>query len=504
MSLATIELNSHNITISKMRPEIVGAMLDFCETYVQTNVVKEGRVYRREVKAVYAASPINNSEFRVHRNVEENLFTFFRKIGYKDSNFEIITNIPDPGVDADFKLIDLRPPKPHQVPIIEYVVDDGYTKVVALRTGRGKTFVSLKGVAEINKRLAIIIPAKYVAKWIKDVEAAFEIKSGDLLVVRGSSDLKKVINSALDGEYRAKVIIISSTTMYNYIKDYENNLSSGYMTPPSELFSLLGIGTKLLDECHQFLHLNFKMDLYTHVAKTIFLSATLVSNDPFINTILSIIYPEEIRMHGDAQLNYVDIYSLGYYIDDVSRIKTERQGRYSHVVFEGSLFKKPKLLRQYVDMIVDITNDVFIKRKQPGQKMLIFASTKDMCTELTSAIGSRWPELTVKRFVFEDHWDNLTKSDITVSTLGSAGTAVDVLDLKTCLMTPSVDSLQQNIQAAGRLRELVNYSDDYPEFYYLYCFNIKKQYQYHARKYGALKPYCRSFNNRILDQTLIA
>lgn len=502
MSLATIEVNSHNIVVKKMKPAVIDTMLSFCKNYIQFHLVTEKGKRHKKVRAVYAASPIDNREFRIHKNTEEKLFAHLRKIGYKDTNFNIIRNDPPEAVDIELILKDTREPRPYQITLIDYIINDGNTKIVTLGTGGGKTFVTLQAIYKLSKRTAIIIPGKYVGKWINDVEEAFDLNQGDLIVVRGSCDLKKVINSAIDDELNAKIIIITSLTIYNYIKDYEYNLHNGYMVPPGELFELLGVGIKLIDECHQFLHLNYKIDLYTNVEKAIFLSATLESSEPFVNTILSIIYPESMRMQGTAHKKYIDVYSLCYYIRRAKRIRCERNKSYSHAMFEKSLRSFPILYYQYIEMIASIVTTTFITKRREGQKMLIFASTIDMCTAISEHLAFMWPHMDIARYVADDPLENLHENDIVVSTLGSAGTAVDIINLKTCLMTVSVDSKQQNIQALGRLRELVNYEEDTPEFYYLYCGNVQKQYQYHIRKDEIFRPYCKSIQHRHTGITL--
>ena len=354
------------------------------------------------------------------------------------------------------------------------------------------TFSALQAVNRIGRRLMIIVPGKYVDKWIEDVEGAFDLKAKELLVIRGASSLKSVLNIALEGDLNAKVLICTTTTLQNYIKDYEYRTQKGYSVPPSELFQTLNVGVKLIDECHQMLHLNFKIDLYTHVAKTLFLSATLESSDAFVNRMLGIVYPQKHRMQGRAHVKYINISALAYNIRDIKKVPHIRRKMYSHTMFEMSLIKQPQLLNQYIEMILRIAERAYMEKRQEGQKLLIFAATKEMCTILCEKILEKWPEETVGRYIGEDAWDNLHTNNIVVSTVGSAGTAVDIINLKTCIMTIAIDSIQQNMQACGRLRQLVNYKDDYPEFVYLYCLDIEKHVLYHRRKYDTFAPIARS------------
>ena len=64
----------------------------------------------------------------------------------------------------------------------------------------------------------------------------------------------------------------------------------------------------------------------------------------------------------------------------------------------------------------------------------------------------------------------------------SAGTAVDKYGLTDVFMSTSIDSIQSNEQAMGRLRELRQWPDMTPRFHYFFAGNIEKQVMYHERK----------------------
>lgn len=366
-------------------------------------------------------------------------------------------------------------------------VTDGYTVT-------HNTFTALKAFAIAGKRVLITIPGRYVKKWIEDCEGAFHLKKGDLMVIRGGRDLKVALNQGLEGAITAKIIICTSTTIQNYIKDHTQRTNKGYPVPPELMCQTLGIGRRLTDECHQFFHLNFTMELYTHTAKTLNLSATLEHGDPFINRMIQVIYPYDCRMQGRAHKKYIDVSALSYYIEEPKKIPHIRRKMYSHTMFEESILKKKFLLDQYIGFIVKLTNMSFVKKRKEGQKMLIFAATKKMCGEIVAALRRTHHGLTIARYVSEDDYKVLHTNDIVVTTLGSAGTAVDVEDLKTTLMTVSIDSRQSNAQALGRLREMVNYDYETPEFLYIYTPDIDKQRSYHERKFEIFRPLCRNHN----------
>ena len=74
------------------------------------------------------------------------------------------------------------------------------------------------------------------------------------------------------------------------------------------------------------------------------------------------------------------------------------------------------------------------------------------------------------------------KSNIIVSTLKSAGTAIDIPGLKMTVMTVAVGSRQANEQAVGRLRVLKQWPDEQPEFIYLVCADVPSHLEYHRHK----------------------
>jgi hypothetical protein len=81
----------------------------------------------------------------------------------------------------------------------------------------------------------------------------------------------------------------------------------------------------------------------------------------------------------------------------------------------------------------------------------------------------------------------LERSDIGVSTVLSAGTAVDIKNLRYNLMTTAIDSQQSNEQTLGRTRLLKDWPDITPRFRYFVCSSIEKHMLYHRNKLDYFK-----------------
>ena len=352
------------------------------------------------------------------------------------------------------------------------------------------TFCAASALAELGKRFVIIIKPMYVDKWISDLKEILGLTTNDITVVQGNPSLMNLIACAKQGLLTSKAIIISNRTLQSWFKSYEDKGNciedEGYDCNPSELFEVLGAGVRLIDEVHQDFHLNFKIDLYTNIQHTISLSATLKGDDPFLNRMYELAYPREIRYAGLAYNRYVYAYSWIYQVKEPAKLRTTEWGStiYSHHAFERSVLQNRQLLSGYLDMIVSATKQFFIKKYQKGERLLIYCASIQMCTIVTERLSQQFKDLCVKRYVEDDPYENLMQADISVSTLLSAGTGVDIPLLTTVILTTAVSSSQSNIQGFGRLRKI---PDKKLQFIYFVCSDSSKHLEYHEKKKDMLR-----------------
>lgn len=451
----------------------------------QWGFVLEDGAMRRKMLRTFAAANMSRTEFRFHINSYKDFISFLNDYGYNSSCLEITNHEAPSGLKIKFVLKDKRDARDYQEKTVNYLVAPGKTKLVTLQTGKGKTFCGLRAMFLLSVRVVIVIKGMYVDKWKEDVKEAFNIKNEDLMIVRGSKHLHALIDLALAGELKAKVIIITNTTMYNYLYEYERfDGVCTYGVSPIDFYKTLNAGVRLIDEVHQDFHLNFRMDLYTHIEKTLNLSATMEPDDPFLKKMYELMFLTPERFEGIPFDKYISVKALYYSLNDPKSVKWKNWIRksYSHVMLEQSIMRNAKILNNYLQLIDSVVKESFIKVMQPGQKMLIFAATVELCTVICNHLQKILPHLVINRYTSEDPYDFLLKSDISVSTLKSAGTAVDIPGLRITLMTDSINSGQANYQVLGRTRPLKDWADITPEFIYLVCFDIPKQLEYHEKK----------------------
>lgn len=486
---ACVDVKSHHVRFHTMMPECKRALYEFCERLIDYDQGYDPRThsYYKIPKRVFAASPHDRRELRFHINHYKDVLDHLNVLGIKTEHLKIEHFTPAEGVDVDSFVIDDKiQPYEYQLPVIDHFLTPGVSKTTNAPTGSGKSLMSMWAAMVIAKRTVMVVPAKYITegKWIGDITKTLNVPREKLCVVKGSKAMRTIIDLGLAGEMEYDFIIISATTMYNFYKAYEEGRmeEEGYNCNPDELYTVIGAGLRIIDEVHENFHLNYMQDLYGHVAKTIYMSATLVSDNSFINSMLEVAYPVGERITPEYDGKYIACTALTYRCNKVELLPHKRRKMYSQMLFEASILKKKFRSEAYAEMIYEIIVNEYISIREPGQKMMIFADTIEMCTFLTTVIKPRLEELVVNRFVGEDPDEYLYESDVVITTPKSAGTAVDIKGLKVTLLTSAIGSRQLNAQILGRLRKLRGFKDNVPRFFYLVCEDIDSHVKYHERK----------------------
>lgn len=362
------------------------------------------------------------------------------------------------------------------------------------------TSLSLWAASEYGKKLCIFVLGRYTERWWSDV--GLWVDDDKILEIRGSLELEEVLRQSDTPFIRDKhMFVMTITTFSDYCTKWEvaDADKRKEMVPPELVWEALGVGMRITDETHQHFQQNFLADLYTHLPKTVYLSATLHPGDGFIRRMYETMLPIEKRVGGGLQRKYTNVYAMFYRFRLPHLIRCNNRKRmYNHTEFEKWLMRNPKTLENYFAMIDEIIEERFIAVRKEGQKQLIFFGTKKMCEKYVLRLKRRFPSLDCRKYVSEDKYENLLKADIACSTLGSSGTAVDIPNLLRCLMTVALKSEQANLQALGRLR----YMEDQVEFDYLVCTDIPKHRDYHYKKKKLFKDWVKSHQELYTEKTL--
>lgn len=494
-----IKKYSHFFTVVTDNPAIVSLLLKFSTRYIQRvfqnvkgrNVLVPSKVFAERTKS---------NVFRFVNGQYEPLIRFLEVSGitkrdYEESQAELYEIYP-----VTYKVNPKYETRDYQVKVKDFIIDpllpETNSRLVAMPTGTGKGYTAMWALSIVGGRALVVVLSRYIQKWVDELQDVLDVTEDDIYVVKGNNSLRFLLRYAEEGELESKVIVMSLNTVQGFFDDYkkyeEDIVDYGYPCVPEDMCKILGVNWVISDESHQNMYMVFRTLLYTHAPKVVALTATLLSKDPFINNMQHVMFPKEIRYNKVPMKKYIDLKSYAYRFEDTKAFKHMRytnRGSYSHVEFEKSLIRNKRLMNSYIDFIFFLTKVNYIDKREEGDKCLVFASTIDFCTILTERFTKRYPDLKVSRYVEKDTFDAVLDSDITISTLLSAGTAFDIPNLITSIMTVSVDSPVTNVQALGRLRFI---KDKELTFAYIYCSQIPKHVKYHNSK-------LELFKDRVLD-----
>ncbi len=363
------------------------------------------------------------------------------------------------------------------------------------------TFCALKACSNVGQRILAILKPTFIKKWCGDFTDVYEMapedvwcldKKGD--IKSGAEHLKDLLNTSINGHLESKVIILSSRTIQAWISDY-NSMSpdvyelAGWPCRPDEMYEKLGIGIRVIDEAHQEFHLGFMIDLFTHVPRSISLSATMKNDDNYITQMYELVYPKKYRYDKVPIVKHVHSYAWKFKFQNKKYLRfSSGNGYYSHHEFENSIIRRPKMLQAYLDMILTVVKKYYMYdgEYRSGDRCLVYCASIKMCTLVcqhlktyTNSQQSKLRNLDIRRYVEDDPYSNLMQADVCVSTLGSAGTGHDISNLTTVVLTTAVSSTQSNIQGFGRLRKI---TDRKTKFIYFVCTDSDKHLHYHREK----------------------
>lgn len=503
----TISIYSHFFKLSNL--SIRGKQLAnmFAYRFAQRGMVRDNRgKYHFEIIKMFAASTKDRREYRFHINTLAE-FKIFLDDNYITDELYTLINIPlHESLDITIKVKSDFILRDYQIPAVEFLSNkDINISLLEFSMGRGKGACSITALSNVGKRTLFVIKPTYIEKWVKELHELLLEPIKNMIAVRGGDQLKGLIEMAKDGTLNHKLILISNRTYQNFISSYEEDPSyfeQEYgINTPEDLYSLLKIGVKLVDEVHQEFHSHLKVDLYTNVYKCIYLSATLINNNEFLMKMYKLIFPNEYRYNESFINRYIEAYAVYYNIKDNINLRTVEYGSttYSHHAFEKSIIKHNRLLNSYFKLIDDTAEDGYFKEYVPGDKLIIFAVSINLVTEITDYFKLKYPNLNVVRYVEDDPFKNVLTGDIIVTAIANAGTAFDIKGLVCVIMTTAINSIAANKQAFGRLREIKGRN---VRFYALNCNNVDKHKQYATNRKEMLLPIAKTYKEIYYPLTL--
>jgi len=480
--------NTHFVVTLTTRRKYLRALQMFnaaLVTYKQVYIPKLKRMNSVEDKQFYYR--LTDMSYSYSINL---LLTFIKRmysLGYSKRVFNISYDRDYDTNKLDVYMKEHLSDKDFQTAYIKKVLSTKPVVLVDLKTGKGKTYISMRAVTSIGDYVGIVVLSRYIEKWIGDVLFLTTATREDIFVVQGRDTLIKLLES----NKKYKFVIFSLSTLRSYAKYVDVTPGMSYRLQPERVFASLGIGAVVVDEVHQSFHAGYMCLLRYNPKRIIGLSATLDSLDDEVVRMYNTLYTKEARC-GDIVVfqPHPIVIAVAYKLRDPERISCMGPRGYSHTVYEQNIMRNSALRYDYIKMLEYYVTNSFVRRYKEGDKMLILVQTVKMATMLSKYLDDRLGDLKVNRYVEEDPYENIMEGDITVSTNLSAGTALDIEGLVVTLQTVSIRSLQANIQALGRLREMKGRDVTY---YYVHCRNLTAHRKLDIVRRQTLKPLAKEY-----------
>ena len=497
MKLLKIEKYSHGVRVSEYSEETYRLIKPFLTTLMLRELENIPRTNRKMMvtKKVYYGETKDRKQLFIHRYCLNDLLRHLVDNNIYSNQIEIV-ELPVPTAQpAEFKLFDKYVLRDYQQIIQDDILRPIQSARIDLQTGKGKTLVSLATVSKLQCKTLAMLPPKYFGLWDTALEDTYHDIKDRVLTVAGSDSLKKVIDRALDDDLKGiDFFMVSNTTYRAYIDAFElhgDNLASiGYNVPPTRFHELLGVGCQINDEIQEDPGLLFRIDLYTNVAKQIYLSATPFTGNKYVTKMIDVMLPEETKVRLPDLSVYINCMGLVY--SDIG-IKpkdylTPFKNTYNHARYETQMMLNNKRHTRYKALIKKAVMALFVRDRLPQQKMLLLCATVAFINDMVEFLRSEFPELEINEHVSGSPYERLLTNDITVSTIKSSGTGVDIPNLRETFLLQASGSEKDKIQILGRTRPLKLYPDVDPRMTYLICEQIPQHLKYSTETQRIFKP----------------
>lgn len=325
--------------------------------------------------------------------------------------------------------------------------------ILSLSTGAGKTYCTVASIALSDMISMIMTPTDNIKQqWIDSFEAYTDVVPSDILDIKNSSIIKKIMDDKVRLVYRA--YIVNRQTLASYAK------KNGW-NAVGELFKKLGIGIKVFDEAHMTLQSNFMIDYFANTYVTYYLTATFNRSEENENRIMQLAFKNVIS-YGDISREVLKkhiIYTKVFFNSKPTmneKILMKEKRGFSPLKYADYITKKDT----FVDVLKTLMDSIIKMNPDDKLRVMITSSTIASTEEIKEIIECLYPDLTVGTYNsemdVEEKEYNKNNCNVICTTPKSLGTGSNIPGLRFLINTVPYKSKVTADQLSGRLR----YIDD--------------------------------------------
>lgn len=361
---------------------------------------------------------------------------------------------------------------------------------VNLPTGKGKTYCSIATISYLKiKSIIITYSVTLLNQWKDNIKEYTNLKDKDILFISGSPMMQMILNGKSPRARDAKIFLCTHGTIRSFCDTY------GW-DKLNEIFKLLGIGMKFIDEAHTNFANMLMLDFYTNIFKTFYVTATPKRSDwredrIYQLSIKNVPFIDLFDENNDPHTDYIAIkWNSRPNATQISECRNmyglDRNKYINYVVGQPNFYK---MMRIIMDMVI----------KCKG-RVLFYIGTNDAILKVYKWMGENYPEFLGDIGIYTSLLSKEEKlkeknKKLLLSTTKSAGLGEHIEGLKmTIVLAEPFKSEVLARQSLGRTR------DPGTVYIELVDMGFKSVRKFYYEKLPIFNKYAQSTSDTMIDQ----
>ena len=346
-----------------------------------------------------------------------------------------------------------------------------HTRILALSTGKGKTFCSVISAFKLGMPI-LIISETISDQWIKNIEeytgGSCTIANKRIKLVKGSSNFINMLNNRkADKSY---FYITTASTLYSAIEKYGKEMIN-------KVCEFLGIGIKCFDEYHLHWAQNTIIDMSIKAYLTWYVTATPSRSQQSEKSLFYKI-TKKIPVYGTktfyerVDINIINV-EYNTFPNEYEHQQCFGSKGLSGILYWNYLFSKYSNI-VYICGILRIIIDEMIQ-KEPNGKILIYLCKIEHINKLKEEFENIYTRMDFGNYttaVEKKKKRMELNNNVIFTTVQSGGVGLDVENLQCVISMVPFSSNITAVQLIGRLRELKDENGKPKELYLYDCYDI--------------------------------
>lgn len=419
-----------------------------------------------------------------------------KQVGAKDS----VTERPNPYKEIDHILMKSAPRDDRQVEALQFTCgigqeyeDNFYLPQLSvnLNTGVGKTYVSIATIGYYKIKSMIITGSNSLLnQWKDKIKEYTNLTDKDILFISGSGMMNMILQGKSKLADNASIFLCTHGTLRSFGDEY------GW-DKLNDVFINLGIGMKFFDEAHQNFDNMCKIDFFTNVFKTYYVTATPARSDFRENRVYQIAFKNVpyINLFDEDNDPHTDYLAIKFNSHPSPNIVSQFKNAYG---MDRNKYIDYITQNEYFYMALRVIIDI-IKKNIGSGKVLMYIGTNEGIERVYKWICDNYPEyigdigiftsLVTKEQKIEER-----KKKILLTTTKSAGAGEDIKGLKISVLL--AEPFRSEVLARQTLGRTRDNNTMYIELVDM-GFNATRKYYY--SKLPTFNKYAASTSDTMLD-----